>query len=411
MPKPERNRNEYVCAFRGRRDNYQVPLALAESGRLDTFITDLYATSTIQRLAQYLPSPWDEKLEGRHDPRLLSDQVECLWGTTALEWIRHALRMSAAQTYANLDAKYAEAAADRARDSQSHLLLYTPYAWEAFRASYPHSPRRVLFQYHPHAAFERRILREDALRFPDLDFDRAGRADTGSSLTADQQQRTEDAWKHADFILCASSFTQATLEEAGADPSSCIVIPYGVSLPEDPEETVDPESSFHVLFVGSGTQRKGLHHLLRAWSNATLPSSSHLTLVCRVIDPALKRLAFATPRTTLRRGVSFETLLSLYRKSSLFAMPSLIEGFGQVYLEALSQGCPVLGTPHTCLPDVGTEEEGIFTVEPGNTGALVTCIEELASVLPENLSLRRRARSRARRFSWSRFRSQISHVL
>ena len=34
--------SHYVCAFRGRRDNYQVPLTLAEAGQLDRFITDAY---------------------------------------------------------------------------------------------------------------------------------------------------------------------------------------------------------------------------------------------------------------------------------------------------------------------------------------------------------------------------------
>jgi hypothetical protein len=29
-----------------------------------------------------------------------------------------------------------------------------------------------------------------------------------------------------------------------------------------------------------------------------------------------------------------------------------VEGFGQVYLEALARGCPVVGTPHTALPDL-----------------------------------------------------------
>jgi glycosyltransferase involved in cell wall biosynthesis len=313
------------------------------------------------------------------------------------------------------DATYAEVAARRARQTRSHLFLYTPYAWEAFAASYSHSPRRVLFQYHPHADFERQVLKEDAARFSRFDFESDQQAETRSSPAAKHHRRVEDAWKHADLIVCASSFTQHTLAEAGADPNSCVVIPYGVNLPDVPEEAREEignaGSEFHVLFVGSGVQRKGLHHLLLAWEQAVLPSSSSLTLVCRVIDPVLERLASSTSRATLRRGVSFDTLLTLYRQSTLFAMPSLIEGFGQVYLEALSQGCPVLGTSHTCLADVGTEEDGIFLTEPGDVETLAGRLEELATVLPENRSIRIRARELARTFSWSRFRSQLSRVI
>jgi len=410
------NPDQYVCAFRGRRDSYQVPISLAEADRLKAFITDLYATPAVRFLAKILPAPWDEKLERRRDPRLPVDRVECLWRTTLREWGRHALGRPASQTYALLDAEYSKMAARRARQTRSHLLLYTPYAWEAFTTSYSHAPSRVLFQYHPHAAFERRVLKEDAARFSQFDFDANQRAETGDALTTKQQQRVESVWKHADLALCASSFTQHTLSEAGGDPNSCVVIPYGVDLPDErldaqDQDPGDQEPAFHVLFVGSGVQRKGLHHLLLAWEQAALPSSSRLSLVCRVIDPVLERLASSTPQTTLRRGVSFDTLLALYRQSTLFAMPSLIEGFGQVYLEALSQGCPVLGTPHTCLPDVGEEEDGIFMTRPGDVETLANRLEELAAVLPEDQSFRSRARKRARSFSWDRFRSQLSSVV
>ena len=410
------NPDQYVCAFRGRRDSYQVPISLAETNRLEAFITDIYATPTVRSLAEILPAPWDEKLQKRHDPRLPFDRVECLWRTTLREWTRHALGRPASQTYALLDVVYSEMAARRARQTQSHLLLYTPYAWEAFTESYSHAPKRILFQYHPHAAFERRILREDAARFPQFSFDVNQRAETGSALTNEQQRRVESVWRHADLTLCASSFTQRTLLEAGSDSNSCVVIPYGVNLPDElaktqSEHVGDEETAFHALFVGSGVQRKGLHHLLLAWKQARLPSSSHLTLVCRVIDPVLERLAHSTPQTTLRRGVSFDTLLTLYRQSALFAMPSLIEGFGQVYLEALSQGCPVLGTSHSCLPDIGKEEDGVFMTEPGDVEMLANRLEELATVLPKDQSFRARARKRARSFSWDRFRTQLSDAV
>jgi hypothetical protein len=35
---------KFVCAFRGRRDSYQMPLALAEVDLPDRFVTDAYAS-------------------------------------------------------------------------------------------------------------------------------------------------------------------------------------------------------------------------------------------------------------------------------------------------------------------------------------------------------------------------------
>ena len=45
------SRTPYVCAFRGSRDHYQTPLALAEGGLLDRLITDGYGTPAIRALA------------------------------------------------------------------------------------------------------------------------------------------------------------------------------------------------------------------------------------------------------------------------------------------------------------------------------------------------------------------------
>ena len=110
------------------------------------------------------------------------------------------------------------------------------------------------------------------------------------------------------------------------------------------------------------------------------PASSRL--VCRVMDRPLERMAAAVPGVELLRGVSAAELQRLYRESSLFVMPSLVEGFGQVYLEALASGCPVLGTPNTALPDLGGEADGIFLVEPGNIDELTSQFERLSRLLP-----------------------------
>lgn len=60
------------------------------------------------------------------------------------------------------------------------------------------------------------------------------------------------------------------------------------------------------------------------------------------------------------------SLLSLYRQSDLFVMPSRKETFGLVYVEALSQGIPV----------IYTRNEGIDGFFPPETGEAVNCDDE-----------------------------------
>lgn len=404
--------NGYVCAFRGRRDGYQVPLALEENGRLDQFITDAYAGSSLLRLSEILPRRFREAVQFRTKPGLPAHRVRCLWKTTLHEHLRHYLGYSRAATYAYADRRYSEAAAARARFAQANLLLYTSYAWEAFTAQYAHQPRRVLFQYHPHSTFEERLLRSDAEMFPEIAHSFA--RETGQSLPDAAKRRVESCWRHADHIICASSFTRDTLLDAGADSARCVVIPYGVDAFDWPSNTADEglagndkREALQALFVGSGVQRKGLHHLLRAWQQATLPDGSQLTLVCRVLDPGLREIVARTPNVRFLPGVKHSDLNTLYRKSSLLVMPSLIEGFGQVYLEALAAGCPLLGTVHTCLPDLGTEEDGIFLTGIADLEELTSQLERLARLLPDWPELRRRAQACAHAFTWERFRRAV----
>ncbi len=400
--------SQYVCAFRGRRDNYQVSLALAERGLLDQLITDFYAVDFIREITPILPTSWQNKLTFRWEPGIPTERVRCLWSITLLEHTRHYLGFSRAATFSWLDQYFAHAAAAQARRTKSDLLLYTPYAWEAFIVPYSHSPRKILFEYHPHSEFQTHLLTEDLKRFPFVQ--QSYQEETGINLPSQLQIRVRDCWKHADLILCASSFTRSTLLAAGVEPSSCQVVSYGIEQPTPPlkEPKID---SFQALFVGSGSQRKGLHHLLYAWRQARLPKESLLTIVCRNLDPGIETFIHEIPQVRLIRGTDVQNLRKLYETNSLFVMPSLIEGFGQVFLESLSYGCPVLGTVNTCLPDLGGEEDGIFLIEVGNLDQLTYQLEYLANRLPANPELRQKARHCAERFSWKNFRYKLGRML
>ena len=403
MTAPDR----YVCAFFGRRDYYQMPIALAEHDMLQAFITDAYGFPLPAPVEHLLPTRWREKLRFRQDSRIPVERIECLWSAVPNRELRRLAGHTEWQLFARLDRKLSLAAAERARRTRSNLLLYNPYAWEAFNASYPHTPRRVLFQFHPHPDLERRLLLEDSARYSFFAY--SYEAEMGADVDAGLKRRTRDCWRHADLILCASEFARRSLVEAGADPALCRVVPYGIDLPPPVEQAAAP-LSFNVGFVGSGTQRKGLHHLVLAWQKASLPADSRLTVVCRSIDSGLEPLVLATPRARLVRGLGADELRRLYRESALMAMPSLVEGFGQVYLEALAEGCPVLGTPNTCLPDLGATP-AVCCVEPGNIDHLVAELERLAKVLPANADIRRAARDCAARWPWAAFRKGLIAAL
>ena len=403
------SRTPYLCAFTGRRDSYQVAIALQERGLLENLITDFYTPAWLRRVGPVWPAKYAEKLNNRRAPELDDAHVTSLLGWGWRDKVRQCAGIPRNRRQALGARDFGREIARRARGSRAHLLVYHSYAWESFTSHYPHQPQRVLFQYHPHMDFEQTIYQQDAGRHPDF---ASGHTRTAHTMIEPVLlDRIKNAWRHADLILCASSFTKQSLVWAGADPAHCRVVPYGNSAVCDTSCESPPPEIFHALFVGSGCLRKGLHHLLRAWPRMKSPQERRLVLVCRDIAPELRRLAESTPGVQIRPGVSSVELARLYAQSHLFVLPSLVEGFAQVYLEAMTYGCPVLGTPNTALPDLGTEADGIYMVGVGEVEELTAKLEVLGSALLESQTIRQAAQRCASARPWTRFRQELIDTL
>jgi len=65
--------------------------------------------------------------------------------------------------------------------------------------------------------------------------------------------------------------------------------------------------------------------------------------------------------------------------SDMFALPSLTEGFGLVYLEAMHAGAPVIATRLGGAHEVFVENAEAAFVAPGSVAELSAAIERIAS--------------------------------
>lgn len=71
---------------------------------------------------------------------------------------------------------------------------------------------------------------------------------------------------------------------------------------------------------------------------------THLTVVGRVVDKRVFRQIIADKYTTYIPPKDKTELIHIYRENDIFVMPSHAETFGLVYVEAMSQGVPVVYT-------------------------------------------------------------------
>jgi glycosyltransferase involved in cell wall biosynthesis len=353
----------FVCVFGRNRDNYEVPVALLEADMLDRFVTDFYYSDR-SWLAPAIPG----KLKERRHPALPRSTTMNIYPSFLLQLLFNAAKLPTSRIYPTSDRILGTAAALRAFITRSHLYSYAGYTIPRW---VPLANRaKILFQYHPHPAYMQSILRADLTAHPEASWSFQNEEDSA----ADASDARYSDWKRADFIVCASATTKRSLLFAGCPEEKISVIPYGFDRVGVGDTFANEASAeCRLLFVGQGIQRKGLHHLIKAWNSAHLPNAS-LTLVCYRIDPGIERLIDPTRGVRLLRRQSPAELERLYAQSDVFIMPSLIEGFGLVYLEALQRGCFVIGTENTGLSDLDLSRDCHELVAAGNIESIKTAL-------------------------------------
>ena len=108
------------------------------------------------------------------------------------------------------------------------------------------------------------------------------------------------------------------------------------------------------------------------------------------------------PRSRIRvTGYITRTELShLYSRASIFAFPSLGEGFGMPVLEAMAHGLPVITSKHTALAEVAGG--AAYLVDPGNSEEIEQALTSLIKDGQMRSRLIELGRQRAASFSWDR---------
>jgi glycosyltransferase involved in cell wall biosynthesis len=92
-------------------------------------------------------------------------------------------------------------------------------------------------------------------------------------------------------------------------------------------------------------------------------------------------------------------------------MPSLVEGFGHVYLEALAAGTFVIGTSNSGLPDLSCPSDSAIVLPPGDLNPLEEALVRVHRLIREGEVDRSRIASYARFWGWERFRADLRLAL
>jgi len=181
---------------------------------------------------------------------------------------------------------------------------------------------------------------------------------TGEYSTPEFRERftiqAREAVQRADLIIAVSQFTAGQVETLlGVEPSRIRVVHHGVRFPPSGGEV---QREPWILTAGAVQTRKNSLRLVEAFERFILPPW-RLVLAGGEgygVAPVLDRIrqSPARDRIDYKGYVDGQTLTDLFRRASIFAFPSLDEGFGIPVLEAMAVGLPVLSSNRSALPEV-----------------------------------------------------------
>lgn len=213
-----------------------------------------------------------------------------------------------------------------------------------------------------------------ALRRPDLVLDRTS---VHAHRALAYERRVYDG---LDLILVMSEWARASfVEDFGQPPEKVVVVGAGANLDAHPEPVERDWSVARLLFVGRHFERKGGSDLVAAFRRVR----------ARRPDAELWIVGPDRPPVTEEPGVRCfghlprgspggdATLERLYREATAFVMPSRYEPFGIVFLEAMANGLPCVGTRACAMPEIIDDGRTGFVVSPGDVGALAERLLQL----------------------------------
>jgi glycosyltransferase involved in cell wall biosynthesis len=217
-------------------------------------------------------------------------------------------------------------------------------------------------------------------------------------------------------IFCVSNYTrQQIMKNCPMDESKATVLYNALDPLMEARNPKPPADGTDVILsisrLSTADSYKGIDHLIAAMPtvSASIPNA-RLRIVGR--GDGLSQLQMAASKLNVLAAVDFAgyrsnaELESEFANCRIFALPSQKEGFGLVFLEAMTHGRPCVGANAGGVAEVITEESGILVEYgdvPGIAAALIAALRRSWAIQP--------IVERAQLFSYGRFKACLAKLL
>lgn len=208
------------------------------------------------------------------------------------------------------------------------------------------------------------------------------------------KQVNQFLWRMADAgIAISDSIARFTVEVEGAPKSKIHRIYYGLEATKPLDRNAAraailrelnlPDDAALIGMVCRLTEQKGITYALQAFARLKdeFPAAHLLIAGDGPLRTALEREAAPLKNRVHFLGWRDDTAL-LMAALDIFLVPSLWEGFGLVFLEAMAQAVPILATNVSAIPEIIVDGETGLLVPPRDVDALTESLHRLLSDKP-----------------------------
>jgi len=352
-----------VISQKGAREHYAVARALHQEGLLARLVVDWYAPGNpvLRRVAEALTHVFGGRGRSAMAARLdlIPDRLvksfplsSLLWKWQVRQGGKHGRQYEA---FAATDAAFARSVGRLDLPAHEVFFGYSYASLETLEAERRRGVFTVLDQIDP-GALEFQLVAAEMSRHPEI-------AGPPPKMPVAYFDRVRREWELADVIIVNSEWSREALVQQGVPAGKIEVLPLAYGLdevaPPGPEGGGRGKTeSLRVLWLGQVNLRKGIHYLMTA---AGLLEGENIQF--DVVGPSgiLPAAIASAPKNMRFHGpVSRDQVEGWYRRSDVFVLPTLSDGFALTQLEALARGLPVVATPHCGR-----------VVEHGKTGFIV----------------------------------------
>jgi glycosyltransferase involved in cell wall biosynthesis len=285
-------------------------------------------------------------------------------------------------------------------DEVDSIYAYEDGALESFRAARDRGFKRIYDLPIAYWQTSRRLLLEEAERYPDWEPTLGATRDSEEKLSRKTQEL-----QLANLVVCPSRFVLESLPPEACAQKQCLIAPFG-SPDVDLRNHVSKSSDrLRVLFAGALTQRKGLADLFAAMR---LVNSKQIELV--VMGSLLCPLSWYRDRLAdfiYEPPRPHGEVLRLMQSCDVFVLPSIVEGRALVQQEAMACGIPVIATKNAGADDVIVDGETGLLVPIRSPEAIAEKISWCAANRSPVHGMGIAARKRAAEFTWRAYGESI----